>query len=97
MTFTIICKTPSAYSLPEVPTATIFSAILKNNEVLEISCQCAGSIYMHTTTKDRRLHRIEEMILGSVWSTCMTETDDLQYIKKLNKPPMNTQLWAQQK
>lgn len=44
MTFTKICKIPSAYSLPEVPTATIFSAILKDNKVLEFSCQCAESI-----------------------------------------------------
>jgi len=51
---------------------------------------------MHTNTKDRQLHRLKEMryetlhcqnliIWGSVWSKCMTETDDLQSIKNLNK------------
>lgn len=44
VTFTIICKIPSACSLPEVQTATIFSAILKDNKVLEFSRQCAESI-----------------------------------------------------
>lgn len=35
MIFTAISKIPSAYSLPEVPAATVSSPILKDNEVLD--------------------------------------------------------------
>lgn len=35
MIFTAISKIPSAYTLPEVPTAALSSPILEDNEVLE--------------------------------------------------------------
>lgn len=37
VTFTVICKIPSAWNLSELSTATMFSAIPKDNKMLEFS------------------------------------------------------------